>query len=254
MNITDFHPNYRPTCACGSPATHQCGYVSNEVCTTWLCDGCKHGHPLASPASLQENVIGCMRPGTFAKIEKINQGVTGYCIRCEDIAGKYEHVSDVADQWQSHALDLEKERDQLKADNEKWKQEYFDLCEFANAYEKERDKLKAENEKLTQNGYWYRKCDSLKEENHKLREENEKISKEYSEYKVHYDRIFEKSIVVPTDEYIQNVELKEENQKLRARIDRLRVALCEIGTESGVYSNTIIRARAALSQDDEDAK
>ena len=43
----------------------------------------------------------------------------------------------------------------------------------------------------------------------------EKVTDEYQKYKYHYDCIFEKSIVVPTDEYIQNVELKEQIESLK---------------------------------------
>jgi len=30
---------------CKNLASHMCGFTSNEVCKTWLCDECKHEHP-----------------------------------------------------------------------------------------------------------------------------------------------------------------------------------------------------------------
>lgn len=82
--------------------------------------------------------------------------------------------------------------DEARKETEKWKQEYRDLCEFANAYEKERDELKAKFEGLKselegQRKNYERRINQLKAERDKFEELAQSWMHDYDKLKEKYE-------------------------------------------------------------------
>lgn len=152
-----------------------------------------------------------------------------------------------AERYWHEVCRLQKERDQLKAENEDLSESYLELETKYKATFKAWLSLEQENSKLKNESEKVHRCESsvnhLFEENQKLREENENL----------------KTPLLPGE--ISRFRLREENKKLRARVAALRDALILIRNEDcdnngGVLVNggdAYRRATQALAQDDENS-